>query len=125
MSEQFYFILINSLLITTGVFLLFLLYRYFIRGINEQHNKVRFIQVQQAHIDQVAGKVVFNVELPAEEKISCSLLNEEEGLLKVLVDNELKNGLTAVVIDTKSIPTGVYYFKLTTHRQQIMRKFNV
>lgn len=125
MSEQFYYILINSLLITAGVFILYLLYRYFVSGINEANKRPRFIQVQEPHHQKDSGRLIFNLEIPVEEELTCFLADENENSISVLMEKQSKQGLANVVVETKELKPGVYYFKLTTNRQVISRKFKV
>ena len=125
MTSQFYFVLINSLLITLGAFLIYFLYRYFIRGISDQKNKPKFIHVQEPTREKNSGIIYFNLEMPQSETITFSILDESEQIVSTLISNEAKEGMTAIPFDTKNVKNGIYFFKLESARQNIMRKFSI
>lgn len=125
MSKEFYTVLLYSLALTVGAFLIFFGYRYMIRTISGGKNARRYIKVLRTGEGDLSGEAFFRFELPESTALRLTLLDLNEKELKVLFEGNGAAGELNVKWSTGDFPDGEYYFLLTAPNQQIQRKLRI
>lgn len=125
MTAQFYYVLFYSLLATVGLFILYYLYRYFLRDVRNARDIVRYIIVDEHSRDVATGEIFFRFDVPEQLHISFYILDENENVVQILTENEMMSGANSVKLKGASLSNGSYYFRLVSPKQTITRKFEV
>ena len=124
MSGGFYELLLYSLLLTTGSFLLYFLYRYFIRRAAGNLPPVRYIILRELKQFRGEKKIVFFIDVPEEIKMNISIFTANDNRNVIQLEKDaLHQGLVQQEVDLHSLESGEYYLKISSDKQEITRKF--
>ncbi len=122
MRTEFYEILFYSLFLTVGIFLLYYGLRYF-RQRNKGNRPVKkYVKVYELPGETAAGEVEIRIDLPEKKALTLELLTAAGDPLRVLTENAEHEGEVCFTFDSRSLPDGAYFFRVSTVDQSLTRK---
>lgn len=86
---------------------------------------VNEVTLTTSRYDVYSVKTQFLMELPKKVSVKLVLLNEQEQVVKTLVDEELDAGENVVDFDPALFEVGNYYLSLKTEGTSILRRIKI
>lgn len=125
MSEKFYSILFFSLLLTVGVLLLFYVYRMFLRSMKSKTERISYSVLHNIDRVPVSGEGGIRFDLGEDHPVELVVLDENENTMMMLVKENKTKGSWHVYFDSKQLPNGNYFYRLTTSNQTITKRMRI
>ncbi|MFN3343870.1 MAG: hypothetical protein ACK40M_14330 [Flavobacteriales bacterium] len=125
MTSAFFIVLLYSLTITVGVFLMFFGYRYIINRMSGKLSGRKYVKVRRIHQGPFSGESFLVFDLPEQAAIRISIQDNTEQEIAVLLEEDCRMGELVIRVDTTKFPNGQYYFELIAPGQRIQRKFSI
>jgi hypothetical protein len=125
MSGGFYIVLFYSLLLTTGVFLLYFLYKYFLKKAAGTMPSQRFLIMRELQKKPGERRIVYFFEVPDNKNVTISIHAVDGHSSMIVEENIPLLGLIRRETDLHSLPDGAYYLRITTDKQEISRRFDL
>lgn len=125
MTQEFYHVLLYSLALTVGAFLIFYGYRYIIRSLAGNTGTRAYIKVKQSPENAMSGEACLIFTLPEEQELRVLLMDASEKQIRVLFEGRHAQGDLMLRWNSTELPDGEYFFYLQAPNQQIQRKFRI
>jgi hypothetical protein len=126
MSFSYYKLLFFSLAITTGIFLLYYVYRSYIRKATAEAGSPRgFARLLPIEIPDPGGELQVRFETSDEQEINLEICDDSHTTLYVLASKVYVPGEYVIRFDSSKLSGGTYFFRLKTSRQEIFKKIQL
>ncbi|MFI5203137.1 MAG: hypothetical protein ACHQF2_01475 [Flavobacteriales bacterium] len=126
MSFSYYKLLFFSLGITVGLYLLFYVYRAYIRRANAAAGASRgFARLLPLEIPSKGGELQFRFYIDVEQQIALEICDTSNNTLFSLVDKVFSPGEHVVRFDSAKLSDNQYFYRLKTKGQEIIKKLEL
>ncbi len=116
---------ITAVLLTTGIIILGVLYRYYIRNVWKTKVYIPSIILHNLENSVAIGDILFHIELSAKQNIVLEIANTNFDSLKIILNEDRESGAYGVPFNTRELPNGDYFYRLKNKTHQIAKKFTV
>lgn len=124
MTFSYYKLLFFSLGITVGLYLLFYVYRGYIRRATAAAGSSRgFARLLPLEIPQRGGEIQFRFAVEKEQSVKLEICDASYNILFSLADNTYAAGEHVVRFDSGKLTEKQYFYRLKTNGQEIIKKF--
>ena len=110
----------GALLLMITAYILYL--KKYKRGTLEALNNVEFVT---SRYDKYTTKTQFLIDLPRPSFVALKLLNNNEELVKNILDVQYETGQHTVKFDPAEFSNGTYFLSLVTDHATILRKITI
>lgn len=126
MSFSYYKLLFFSLAITLGLYLLFRVYRNYVRRTTMAAGSPRgFARMLPLEIPREGGELQFRFAIDGKLPVVLEVCNSDYKTLHVIADKVYEAGEHVVRFNPEGLGKGVFFYKLKTNKQEIIKKFEL
>lgn len=118
-----------AIVVITALYLLRIGYRYLLNFLGT--GKVKQLKTQYAELHTLVnnrsanGQLKFYFILKERTSVRFVIADQEDKVLKVLIDEDKTPGDYPVEFDSSELPDGVYFYQLITNKQKISKVFRI
>lgn len=125
MSGNFYTVLLFSLLLTVGAFLIYYGYRYFIAMYGGKPTSNKYVTVHNLENGEAKGEIIFFINVAEKMNVKMDILDLNDQLVTSIENKEFEEGDHRIKFLSTTIPNGDYFYSIVTDHQNTIKKFKV